>query len=75
MRIFQTKGSERNKAQTDPKDQFLEKMEPKCVNMTLCRPLKLGQQKERRGCSIIDKDTLESDKTAFESQLGHFLTV
>ena len=42
VRIFQREGSERVKAQTDPKEQLLEKTESKYVNVTLYQPLKMG---------------------------------
>ena len=72
MRIFQRKGSERDKAQTDPSySQLLEKTESKYVNMTLCQPLKMGQQKERRGCSIRDKKSLGIRQTCLTWSLPH----
>ena len=72
VRILQREGSERDKAQTDPNEQLLEKTESKYVNVTLCQPLKMGQQKERRGCSIRDKVTWNQTNLP---QLGHFLTL
>ena len=72
VRIFQREGSERDKAQTDPKEQLLEKTESQYVNVTLYQPLKMGQQKERRRCSIRDKVTWNQTNLP---QLGRFLTL